>query len=233
MTLGYGLLIDLDARSSLAKIILYQFVAGLGIGPNFQAPLIALQSNISPRDIGTATAAFGFIRNIGTSISVVVGGVVFNNEIKKKAGQIAQIAGPAIAKTLSDGGAETSIGQINQLPAAARSAVQQDFALSLRPAWIMYTAFAFCGLLMSFLIGTRTLSKEHEETKTGMEAEKEARVERMEEERLRKEKKANRRSHATTGSQTPVADERSASPAPAMPTPPRTAGGESVAAREV
>lgn len=198
MTLGYGLLIDLDSHSNLAKIIMYQFVAGLGIGPNFQAPLIALQSNISPRDIGTATAAFGFIRNIGTSISVVVGGVIFQNEMAKRAGQLTQVVGPKIAQTLTGGGAETSIGLIDGLPAAQRSIVQQDFALSLRPAWIMYTAFAFVGLLVSFLIGRRTLSKEHEETKTGIEAEAAARAEREEEERVRKEKKANRRSRPET-----------------------------------
>lgn len=44
MTLGFGLFIDFDVNSSWAKIIVYQIVAGIGVGPNFQAPLIALQS---------------------------------------------------------------------------------------------------------------------------------------------------------------------------------------------
>lgn len=44
MTLGFGLFIDLDANSSWAKIIIFQIIAGIGVGPNFQAPLIALQS---------------------------------------------------------------------------------------------------------------------------------------------------------------------------------------------
>jgi MFS family permease len=44
MTLGFGLFIDLDVNSSWAKIIVYQIIAGIGVGPNFQAPLIALQS---------------------------------------------------------------------------------------------------------------------------------------------------------------------------------------------
>jgi MFS family permease len=44
MTLGTGLFIDLSARSSWAKIIIFQIIAGLGVGPNFQAPLIAMQS---------------------------------------------------------------------------------------------------------------------------------------------------------------------------------------------
>lgn len=44
MTLGFGLFIDFGVGTSWAKIILYQIVAGIGVGPNFQAPLIALQS---------------------------------------------------------------------------------------------------------------------------------------------------------------------------------------------
>ena len=40
MTVGYGLFIDLAPGSSWAKIILYQIVAGIGVGPNFQSPLI-------------------------------------------------------------------------------------------------------------------------------------------------------------------------------------------------
>lgn len=44
MTLGFGLFIDFDVNSSWAKIIIYQIIAGIGVGPNFQSPLIALQS---------------------------------------------------------------------------------------------------------------------------------------------------------------------------------------------
>jgi EmrB/QacA subfamily drug resistance transporter len=44
MTAGFGTFIDLGPHSSWAKIIIYQIIAGMGVGPNFQSPLIALQS---------------------------------------------------------------------------------------------------------------------------------------------------------------------------------------------
>jgi MFS family permease len=44
MTLGFGLFIDFDVNTSWAKIIIFQIIAGIGVGPNFQSPLIALQS---------------------------------------------------------------------------------------------------------------------------------------------------------------------------------------------
>jgi hypothetical protein len=60
LVLGFGLFINLDAHSSWAKIIIYQIIAGVGIGPLFQAPIIALQAHINPRDIASATALLGF-----------------------------------------------------------------------------------------------------------------------------------------------------------------------------
>jgi EmrB/QacA subfamily drug resistance transporter len=44
MTLGFGLFINFNVNSSWAKIIIFQIIAGIGVGPNFQSPLIALQS---------------------------------------------------------------------------------------------------------------------------------------------------------------------------------------------
>jgi EmrB/QacA subfamily drug resistance transporter len=36
MTLGFGLFIDLDDHANWAKIIIFQLIAGIGVGPNFQ-----------------------------------------------------------------------------------------------------------------------------------------------------------------------------------------------------
>lgn len=44
MAAGFGTFIDLGVHSSWAKIIIFQIIAGIGVGPNFQSPLIALQS---------------------------------------------------------------------------------------------------------------------------------------------------------------------------------------------
>lgn len=43
MTLGFGLFLDLGATANWAKIIIFQLIAGTGVGPNFQSPLISLQ----------------------------------------------------------------------------------------------------------------------------------------------------------------------------------------------
>ncbi|KAF2088124.1 putative dothistromin transporter [Saccharata proteae CBS 121410] len=192
LVVGWGLFCDIDANSSWAKIFLYQIVAGIGVGPNFQAPLIALQSMVHPRDIATATATFGFVRNLATAISVVIGGVVFQNEMTRKSGTLRAALGDQVAGELSGGSAGANVGIVDALPAGQRKVARTAFADSLATTWIVYTAFAALGLVISFLIAKNTLSKQHVETKTGLEAEEERRRVRKEE----KEKQVRKRQSA-------------------------------------
>ena len=190
MTLGFGLFINLDASSSWAKIIVYQLIAGIGIGPLFQAPIIALQAHINPRDIGTATATLGFIRQLATSTSVVIGEVVFQNEMARKSGTLVRALGPQLAQRLGGGNAGANTDVIMELPDGQQTVVRRAFANSLQPMWLMYTVFAAAGLIAAFFIGRKTLSKEHQETKTGLDAEKENAAQREQE---REEKRASKR----------------------------------------
>jgi hypothetical protein len=59
--------------------------------------------------------------------------------------------------------------------------------------WIMYTAFAAVGLLAGFLIKKKVLSSQHEETKTGLAAEKENAAARIAE---KEAKRASKRASA-------------------------------------
>ncbi|KJR86246.1 uncharacterized protein SPSK_02413 [Sporothrix schenckii 1099-18] len=80
MTLGTGLLINLDApATNLVKIVLYLVVIGIGAGPLFQAPLVALQSHVGPEDAAGAASASAFLRSLASAISIVVGTVLLQN----------------------------------------------------------------------------------------------------------------------------------------------------------
>jgi hypothetical protein len=58
--------------------------------------------------------------------------------------------------------------------------------------WIMYVVFAAVGLGVSFLIGKNVLDKEHEETKTGLDVEKQKKIERDAERVERRRKRASK-----------------------------------------
>ena len=180
MTLGFGLYIDLPASPSWARIVIFQIIAGLGVGPNFQAPLIALQSLVKPHDIATATATFGFCRNLATSLSVVIGGVIFQNGMAKRESTLSAALGPQIGSELGGGSAGANTAIVKVLPEAQRVVADQAYTASLREMWIFYVAISAVGLVISLAIGRQTLSKQHEVTKTGLAEQERDRKERQE-----------------------------------------------------
>ncbi|KAK5134375.1 hypothetical protein LTR08_006555 [Meristemomyces frigidus] len=201
LTLGYGLFINFDAKTTLAKLIVFQIIAGLGIGPLFQSPIIALQAHINPRDIGTATATLGFVRQLATSSSVVIGEVVFQNQMQTYSGQLTQVLGPKLAKTLGAGNIGANVGVIDGLPANQKQVVRTDFADSLQPMWIMYTCFAAVGLVCTIFVKRKVLTSEHVETKTGLEAEKANAAENAASDAARRESKRQSKRVSHGGSQ--------------------------------
>ncbi|KAH8905813.1 hypothetical protein BR93DRAFT_860981, partial [Coniochaeta sp. PMI_546] len=190
MTLGFGLFLDLGPTANWAKIVLFQLVAGIGVGPNFQSPLISLQTTVAPRDIASATATFGFIRQLATSVSVVIGGVVFQNEMQKQYPALLAELGPDTANLLSGGNAGASVGLVAKIPGHAGEVAREAYWTSLKTMYIMYVAFAALGLAVSVFITSRKLSKQHEEAKTGLKAMEEARAERKLERATQDEEKA-------------------------------------------
>lgn len=168
MTVGIGLYIDLPADRTWGRIFPFQIIAGMGIGPNFQAPLIALQSMVQPRDIATATATFGFIRNLATSVSVVLGGVIFQNRMMEQQQTLIAAVGPELGGIIGGGGAGAATDLVQKLAPAQKAIVNQVYVNSLKDLWIFYVCVAGLGLAVSLLITKQTLSKSHEVQKTGL-----------------------------------------------------------------
>lgn len=68
MTLGTGLYIALNAASGIGMILGFEFIAGAGSGLLFQPPLVAIQALAAQRDVATASATLGFVRNMAVSL---------------------------------------------------------------------------------------------------------------------------------------------------------------------
>ncbi|KAK8045420.1 MFS general substrate transporter [Apiospora rasikravindrae] len=171
LTLGTGLYIAYDADTSTPAIIGFQIVHGLGMSSLFQTPLMALQSSVSQADTATATATMGFLRNLGMCLSTVVGGVVFQNSMASWRVRLAA-SGLDEAQLQALSGYEAT-AHVN-LPQSLTDPVQRQtvieaFAWSVRNMFIVYTCIAGVGLLASAFIKQRYMSKEHTETRTGVE----------------------------------------------------------------
>lgn len=139
MVLGFGLFIHLDVRSFTVEIILIQILTGVGTGLSYSGPLLALQARTSPEDNATATSTFGFLRNLSTAISVVVGGVVFQNSMESQAPKLRSKLGDEAASRFSGKEAAANVMSIATFTEKHRSLVRAAYASSLRQMWIVFT----------------------------------------------------------------------------------------------
>ena len=168
-TLGFGLFINFSSHRSWPRIVIFQIIAAIGLGPNFQGPLIALQTSVSPSDIATGTATFGFTRNLSSAISIVVGGVILQNEMLKHVNDFRKAGIPQHIINLVSGGSSTAGSAISsQLSETQSNLLHSAIADSLSKIWIFYTCMLGVGLLCSLGIGRTELSKKHEEHETGL-----------------------------------------------------------------
>ena len=193
ISVGWGLFMDLPLGLDWGRLATFQIIAGLGTGPLFQAPLIALQSNVPPRDIATATALFGFVRNLATSASVVIGGVIFQNQMLKHDDEITARLPPDLAAKLGGGKAGSSTGLVQALPPNLRRPVQRAYNDSLQKFWIFYFAISLLGIIASVFIRRRVLDKKHVEYKSGLAQEEKNRLDQVAEDAQKKAEKEERR----------------------------------------
>ncbi|KAF1980475.1 putative efflux pump antibiotic resistance protein, partial [Bimuria novae-zelandiae CBS 107.79] len=188
MVLGTGLYIDLKPTPSWSRIIIYQIVSGLGLGPVFQAPIMAIFTLTKPADIAAATTTLLFIRDIATAMSIVFGGVIFQNRMSQQSGRITAAFPPEVAEQIIGGEASSALTLIPTLPDVQRRVINEVYTSSIRTEWIFYTALAGVALLLSLLISKQVLSKEHKLHKTGLDTMEQNR---LEEEEKKQEKHAN------------------------------------------
>jgi hypothetical protein len=131
LTLGTGLFIDFGTSISWPRIIVFEVVAGIGAGLLFQSPMIALQSHLRQGDIAAAMSAFAFLRNLCTSISIVIGTVL-----------IQQTIGSGSLTTVIDHG-------------SSGAASRKQYVLGLRNMWIFYTCTASVTIFATFFIRSK------------------------------------------------------------------------------
>lgn len=147
LTLGTGLFIDLGVSKSWVRIIIFEVVAGVGAGVLFQSPMIALQSHLRQSDIAAAMSAFSFLRNLSTSVSIVIGTVL-------------------IQQTLHSDSLTTAIDN-------SSTAVEDKklYVHGLRNMWIFYTCMASLTIAATCFIKPKVLKKkESQEEVTDVEA---------------------------------------------------------------
>lgn len=104
----------------------------MGIGLVFQPLIIAIQSSVEHSDVAAATALMGFVRNLSTAISVVIGGVIFQSEMQAKYKDMLSILPMDIAREFSGDSAAANVKLIGTLTPMQQLLVKKCYARSLR-----------------------------------------------------------------------------------------------------
>jgi hypothetical protein len=171
MTLGFGLFIRLPQHYNWSKIILYQVVAGIGIGPNFQCPLLAVQASSKQGDHAAAASAFNFFNNLSSSVTIVVSTAIFQNGMQEQQSILVYKLGDKVAGLLTGQNAAASVEEIARLPKGDRIVAQEAFLKAMLGMWIIYTVLSSVSMAASAWAKGKVLVKEHKMTETGIEAE--------------------------------------------------------------
>jgi MFS family permease len=158
---GIAAMASLTPSSSLAKSIGFLIVMGAGFGPVFHAPLIALQTRITEKDMAVGTATFGFVRMLFGAVGLVIGQVIFQALMSPQLSAIlAAGVNPELAHQLAGGEAVSLMSAVAQLDSAQKAVVRSGFMSALRGAFICYAVVAALGVAASLGIKRVTLKRD-------------------------------------------------------------------------
>jgi len=136
LTLGMGLFIALKFEQNLTKLFIFEIITGIGAGMNIEAPIIAAQAATTVRDTAAVTATMSFLRSIATAVSVVIGGVIFQNEMNAVNPRLVEKLG-LLASQFNGDKALANVELIGTLPQDQQIVVKQAYFDALRAVWIM------------------------------------------------------------------------------------------------
>lgn len=133
---GYFLLARMDADSTALTLTLAMLLLGTGLGMAQQQYTLLVQNAVSRRDLGVATAATQFFRNVGSTIGIAVFGTLMTSGM-----------GEAIARHLPDDVAgdvpDIDVGSVldpsllEELPAAVVTAIRHGLADQLHGVFLV------------------------------------------------------------------------------------------------
>lgn len=149
-TLGAGLLVLIKPNTSTPAWIFLNLVGGVGTGILFPAMALAVQASAAAKDQAYAANIFSFFRAFGQTIGVAVGGVIFQNQMKKKLltyPLLADMAGPYSQD------AAGLVEIIKNMPnGLMKDQLKESYTDALKYVWIVMTVFAgICFLAVLFI----------------------------------------------------------------------------------
>ncbi|MGW6578309.1 MFS transporter [Streptomyces globisporus] len=152
---GMGLLSLLEADTSPLVYSLYQAVLGLGIGLVMSVLVLAVQNSVRPSDLGTATSANNYFRQIGGSVGAAIFGTLL-------AGRLSDALGVRLPTGAELPDPESITPQIvHAMEPALRDAYIQAYVDAMPRIFLYLVPVLVLGLILAFFLKEKPLVSHH------------------------------------------------------------------------
>ena len=143
---GLWLLSTLTPTTPLWVLLAYLFIVGSGVGLAMQILVLVVQNSFPDRQVGTATGANNFFREIGASLGAAVVGALFTSRLTD-----------LLAERLPEGGQAGDANSftpelVNGMPDALREAVVGAYNDALTPVFAALIPMLVIGLVLAVFI---------------------------------------------------------------------------------
>ncbi|WNI19848.1 MFS transporter [Streptomyces sp. ITFR-21] len=152
---GMYLLSLLDADTPQIEYSLYMAVLGLGIGLVLPVLVLAVQNSVPPSDVGAATSANNYFRQIGGSVGAAVFGTLFADRLAERL-----TAELPHGVRLPDPQSVTP-QLVRTLPAPVRDGYVHAYADAMPRIFLYLVPVLVLGFLFAFLLKEKPLVTQH------------------------------------------------------------------------
>ena len=157
-TAGLIWLTRLTGDISMVLFAAMIFVLGAGLGLVMQTIVLAVQNSVDPREIGTATSANNFIREIGAAVGTALFSTIFTSRLVENL-----TSGFGQAGVTPGAGGDLGVDSltpeaVNAMPDAVKQIVVDSYANALAPSFWYLVPLMVTGFLLALLMREVTLS---------------------------------------------------------------------------
>lgn len=157
---GYVLLSLLSWQSSAWDLTLAMVVVGVGLGMSMQTYTLVVQNAVKRSELGVATAAVQFFRNIGSTIGIAVLGSIMSANMVPKIQEHLPAQAQGAASNMGGGSGAASVldpDKLGSLPAPIVDAIHQGMGEAMHLVFLSGVPFVVAALLLSFFVKQMTL----------------------------------------------------------------------------
>jgi EmrB/QacA subfamily drug resistance transporter len=150
MVVGLLTMTRIGADTALWETDIYMAIFGLGLGMNMQTIVLAMQNSVDPRDMGVATSAVTFFRQVGGSLGTAIFlSILFSN------------AGSNITNELAKSGVQLPSGQsfdlndtsgLATLPQQVRRPILVGFSDAMDTVFLVGAIVLIAAVVLSFML---------------------------------------------------------------------------------